>query len=117
MAFLFSPDPDVNIYGLNHTLTIGVTIIIMCMTNIPVSSIEWKNGTSTLANISAANLTVLEYTIDPVKDDLQGQELTCLAVADDGTVYTESQTVNVEGISGVTLCVIVFYRSYLSSTI
>ena len=37
-----------------------------------------------------------------------------IAVAGDYTMYTESDRVDVQGISGVTLCVIVFY---LSSTI
>ena len=69
------------------------------MTNIPVFSIEWKNETSTLASISAANLTVLEYTIDPVKDDLQGHNLTCVAVAGDSE-YTEMEVVDVEGMPG-----------------
>ena len=81
------------------------------MTNIPVPSIEWRNETSTLAHISGDSLTVLEVTIDPVKDDLQGQRLTCVAVAGDYTMYTESDRVDVQGISGVTLCVIVFYHS------
>ena len=69
------------------------------MTNVPVFSIEWKNETSTLASISAANLTVLEYTIDPVKDDLQGHYLTCVAVAGDSE-YTEMEVVDVEGMPG-----------------
>ena len=69
------------------------------MTNVPVFSIEWKNETSTLASISAANLTVLEYTFDPVMDDLQGHNLTCVAVAGDSE-YTEMEVVDVEGMPG-----------------
>ena len=114
MAISFFPHPGVTIYGLNGTLTVGQSTIISCKTNIPVPSIEWRNETSTLAHISGDSLTVLEVTIDPVKDDLQGQELSCVAVAGDYTMYTESERVDVQGISGVTLCVIVFY---LSSTI
>ena len=90
------PYPGVIISGLNGTLTVGESANIRCMTNIPVSSIEWKNEISTLASISVANLTVLEYTIDPVKDDLQGEKLTCVAVAGT-TVYNESRTVDVQG--------------------
>ena len=74
------------------------------MTNLPVSSIEWRNETSTLSNISADNLTVLEYSIDPVKDELQGQKLTCVVVAGD-TEYTKCQIVEVQGILQYEVCV------------
>ena len=74
------------------------------MTNLPVSSVEWRNETSTLSNISADNLTVLEYSIDPVKDELQGQKLTCVAVAG-GTEYTKGQIVQVQGILQYEVCV------------
>ena len=95
------PHAGVSISGLNHTLTVGQPANIRCMTNIPVSSIEWRNETSTLASISAANLTVLEYTIDPVKDDLEGHSLTCVAVVAGDSEYTEMEVVDVQGISGM----------------
>ena len=69
------------------------------MINIPVNSIEWRNETSTLKTSTAANVTVLEYTIDPVKDDLDGHYLTCVAVAGDSE-YTEMEVVDVEGMPG-----------------
>ena len=94
------PHPGVIISGLNGTLTVGQSANIRCMTNIPVSSIKLKNETSTLASISAANLTVLEYTIDPVMDDLQGHNLTCIAMAGDSE-YTQMEVVDVQGISGM----------------
>ena len=74
------------------------------MTNVPVSSIEWRDQSSTvLAN--ATDQTVLNYTIRPVTDDLQGRQLTCGAVAGT-TVYTETVTIQVTGRSPLqyTLC-------------
>ena len=73
------------------------------MTNIPVSSIELRNETSTLKSISGDSVTVLEYSIDLVKDNLQGQRLTCVAVGDD-TVYTETAVVTVKGMSSKKMC-------------
>ena len=70
------------------------------MTNIAVSSIEWRNETYTLKTSTGANVTVLEYTIDPVKDDLEGHNLTCVAVTGT-TVYTETEVVDVEGMCGM----------------
>ena len=92
------PHPGVTITGLNGTLTVGESANISCMTNIAVSSIEWRDETSTLANITGANVTLLEYTIDPVKDDLQ--RLTCVAMAGT-TVYTETEVVDVRGMCGM----------------
>ena len=90
------PNPGIIVSGLNRVLTVGQSAIISCMTNIPVNSIEWRNETSTLKTSTAANVTVLEYTIDPVKDDLQGHNLTCIAVAGDSE-YTEMEVVAVRG--------------------
>ena len=73
------------------------------MTNIPVSSIELRNETSTLKSISGDSVTVLEYSIDLVKDNLQGQRLTCVAVGDD-TVYTETAVVTVKSMSSKKMC-------------
>ena len=52
------------------------------MTNIdvPVASIEWKDQLSTVL-ASTTDQTVVEYTIPLVRDDLQGQQWTCRAVA------------------------------------
>ena len=84
------PHLGVTITGLKESANIS------CMTNIPVSSIKWRDETSTLDEISATNVTLLEYTIDPVKDDLQGHRLACVALAGT-TVYIESQIVAVRG--------------------
>ena len=69
--------------GFDNPLTVGQTdITISCMTNIPVDYIEWKDQSlSVLNNISSAeNLTMLEYTISLVTDDLHGQQFTCIAI-------------------------------------
>ena len=40
---------------------------------------------------------MLEYTIHLVSDDLQGQEYSCTATAEDGTHYTETMQIQVVG--------------------
>ena len=62
-----------------------------------MDSIEWRDQSSVLNMSSAMNLTVLEYTIPLVKDDLQGQQFTCIAVAGDA-MYTETIEIQVTGI-------------------
>ena len=42
---------------------------------------------------------MLDYTIHPVSDDLQGQKYSCIAEAADGTMYTETVRIEVVGIS------------------
>ena len=66
------------------------------MTNIhePVSSIEWRDQSSTVL-ASATDQTVVEYTIPLVRDDFQGLQLTCRAVA--GTIYNETVELRVAG--------------------
>ena len=80
-----------------HPLTVGQSATINCMTNIPVDSIEWRDHSSQLIMSTAVDLTVLEYTIPLVTDDLQGQQFTCIAVAGDAT-YTETVDIQVQGI-------------------
>ena len=79
------------------------------MTNVPVESIEWRDqSSSVLNNISnSVNLTLLEYTIPLVIDDLHGQQFTCIAVAGD-TTYTEAVEIQVEGIHVRTVKLIVY---------
>ena len=67
------------------------------MTNIAVDSIEWRDQSSVLNMSSAVSLTLLEYTIPLVRDDLQGQEFTCTAMAGDA-MYMESVEISVAGI-------------------
>ena len=97
----------------------GQSANISCVTNIPVTSIQWSNETSVLKSSSADNLTVLEYTIPLVRDDLQGQRLTCTPMAG-ATTYTETRVVEVKGMTYK--CIVcggsdgLFYYSSSSST-
>ena len=68
------------------------------MTNIPVTSIEWRDQSSQLTMSTAVNLTVLEFMISVVTDDLQGQRFTCIAVAGD-TTYTQILEIQVQGMN------------------
>ena len=86
---------DVTLSGLDETLTVGQSATITCMTNIPVTSIEWRDQSSALL-ASITNQTVLDYSISPVTDDLNGQQFTCVAVAGT-TTYTETVEIVVEG--------------------
>ena len=68
------------------------------MTNVAVDTIELRNQSSSLLTMSnAADLMELQYTINIVRDDLQGQEFTCIAVSGD-TKYNETVVIEVQGI-------------------
>ena len=68
------------------------------MTNVAVDTIELRNQSSSLLTMSnAADLMELQYTINLVRDDLQGQEFTCIAVSGD-TKYDETVVIEVQGI-------------------
>ena len=88
------------ILGITFTglpLTVGQSATINCMTNVAVDTIEWRNQSSSLSFINnVTNLTMLQYTIALVMDDLQGEQFTCIAVAG-GTTYNESFTLKVQG--------------------
>ena len=67
------------------------------MTNIAVDSIELRNQSSSLLIINnVTNLTMLQYTIALVMDDLKGEQFTCIAVSG-ATKYNESFTLKVQG--------------------
>ena len=85
----------ITISGLNESLTVGESVTIRCMINVPVTSIEWMDEPFDVL-INAINQTVLEYTISPVTDTLQGQHFTCVAVTGD-TMYTQTVEIQVEG--------------------
>ena len=77
----------------------GTSATLSCSTNEAVESIEWRAGSTLLDHVNSSsivNLTELEYTIDVVMDGLT--ELTCVAMAGE-TVYTETETVVLEGMS------------------
>ena len=88
----------ITISGLEDPLTVGQSTTISCMTNIAVTSIEWRYQSSQLIMSATADVTVLEYTIPLVTDDLQGQQLTCIAVAGD-TIYTQTLDIYVQGMN------------------
>ena len=103
---LFLQHSGITLAGLNESLTVGESATIRCMTNIPVTSIEWRDNSYDVL-INATNQTVLEYTIPLVTDDLQGQDYKCVAVAG-STNYTETVEIQVEGrwsTWGTTQCV------------
>ena len=88
----------ITVTGLESPLTVGhQNVIISCVTNIPVDSIEWSNESSLLTMSSDMDLRVLEYTIPLVRDDLQGDQFTCTAVAGDA-MYTETVVIQATGI-------------------
>ena len=87
----------ITITGLETPLVVGQSAAtISCMTNIAVNSIEWRNESSQLIMSDAGDLMELQYTIDLVTDDLQGQEFTCIAIAGN-TVYNETVIIQVQG--------------------
>ena len=61
----------ITISGLDSPLSIGQSATIKCITNIPVTSIEWRDQSSDVQN-DTADQAVLKYTIPLVTDDLQG---------------------------------------------
>ena len=83
----------ITLSGLDQALTVGQSATITCSTNIEVSSIEWRDETSAVLN-SATDQTEVEYTIPLVRDDLQGLQYTCRAVAGT-TIYTETVEIQV----------------------
>ena len=82
----------ITLSGLASPLTVGQPATITCSTNIAVSSIEWRDETSTV--LSSATDQTVEYTIPLVRDDLQGLQYTCRAVAGT-TIYTETVEIQV----------------------
>ena len=84
--------------GLDDPLTVGQSATISCMHSIPVNSIEWRDQSSSVLNMSSGvNLTMLEYTIPLVTDDLHGQQFMCIAMAGDAT-YNGTIEIIVTGI-------------------
>ena len=80
--------------GLVGPLTVGQSATITCMTDIPVTSIEWRDQSSDVL-ASTSEQMVLDYTIFPVTDDLQGHQLTCVAMAG-ATIYSETVEILIE---------------------
>ena len=95
LYFSLSFNTGIILSGLNQALTVGQSATITCSANIEVSSIEWMDETSAGLS-SATDQTVVEYTIPLVRDDLQGLQYTCRAVAGT-TIYTETVEIEVVG--------------------
>ena len=97
--YLLYFNTGITLSGLEQALTVGQSATINCTTNIEVSSIEWKNQSSSILSSTRSRRThtMLEYTIHLVSDDLQGQEYSCTATAEDGTHYTETMQIQVVG--------------------
>ena len=89
---------EIIISGLEDgPLIVGQPATLRCIASIPVSSLEWRDQSSLLITSDAMNLTVLEYMISVVTDDLQGHLLSCTAVAGDA-VYTKMVELQVKGL-------------------
>ena len=85
----------ITLSGFDEPLTVGQSATIRCMTNIQVTSIEWRNQSSYVLASTTDNM-VLEYNISLVTDDLEGQQFTCVGVAG-ATMYTQTVEIQVEG--------------------
>ena len=90
----------ITITGLESPLTVGESANISCMTNEPVSFIQWRNMFQDISNTAAENVTVLNYTIPLVEDDMQGQIYTCIALS--GNI-NDSQNATIL-VKGMLLC-------------
>ena len=105
----------ISISGVQDPLTVGQSATISCMTNIAVDSIEWRNQSSQLIISNATDLMELQYTIDLVTDDLQGQQFTCIAIAGD-TIYNEIVNIQVQGITILLWCVLIHIYTHMISS-
>ena len=92
---LFQHNTGITLFGLESPLTVGRPATITCTINVEVSSIDWRDETSTVLS-SATDQIEVEYTIPLVRDDLQGLQYTCRAVAGT-TTYTETVEIQVVG--------------------
>ena len=68
----------ITITGLESPLTVGESANISCITNEPVFYIQWRNISHNLSSTTEENVTVLNYIIPLVEDDMQGQIYTCV---------------------------------------
>ena len=85
----------ITITGLESPLIVGGSATISCITNEHASQIVWRRQSSQLE--MDVNVTVLNYTIPLVSDDLQGETFTCTAIFSN-TNSTESVMLSVSGI-------------------
>ena len=111
MTFYVLHNSGITISGLDAPLLVGQSNAnIRCSTNVPADSIVWRNESSSSMLTTNSGVSLTEFTIPLVTDDLQGQQFTCIAVAGD-TTYTETVEIQVEGI--MTLCSVCSYMYML----
>ena len=92
----------ITITGLESPLTVGESAYISCITNEPVSFIQWRSMSHNLSSTPEGRVTVLNYTISLVKDDMQGQIYTCIAIS--GNI-TDSQNATILA-KGICICIL-----------
>ena len=92
----------ITITGLESPLTVGESANISCITNEPVSFIQWRNMSHNLSSTTEERVIVLNYTIPLVKDDMRGKTYTC--VAHSGTI-TDSQNATILA-KGICVCML-----------
>ena len=97
-SFLYF-NTGITLSGLEQALTVGQSAIITCTINIVVSSIELRDQSPAVlsSTVSGGAHSMLEYTIDLVSADLQGQKYSCTAETEDGTEYTDTVQIEVVG--------------------
>ena len=91
--------PGITVSGPESPVMVYQSATISCMTDLPVTSIEWRNKSSQLSATTsddAPDLTVLEYTILHVNLDTQEQNFTCVVKVGD-TTYTKAVYIQVQG--------------------
>ena len=96
---------------MESPLTVGESAKISCITNEPVSFIQWRNISHNLSSTTEERVTVLNYTIPLVKDDMQGQIYTCVALS--GIISdTQDATISPKGKYIIDIIIRLFYKSY-----
>ena len=98
LPFLFNCDTGITIIGLENPLTVGESASISCLTNEPASSIAWSSNSSELQSTINMNVMVLNYTIELVTDDMNGQMYNCRVVSENSISGNESAILSVKGI-------------------
>ena len=105
----------ITIFGLEDPLVLRQSATVSCMTDLPVSYIEWRNQSSQLSVTTSddtPDLTVLEYTIAYVSEGMRGELLTCVVIARDQTPYFKAAEIMIKGLKN-SRCVVCAYSCRL----
>ena len=73
--------------------------MLICLTDIPedmITTIEWLDPAGQSV-VLVAMATSLSLTFDPISDNLNDDIYTCTVTASDGSEFTETVTLSVEG--------------------